>query len=101
MQELMAILAIPLKAVESALGPRHFNHDSNTSRSTLRRMTHVPGQEKNVALVNRNFYRRLARSLHQAKKNVSLQLVEEFLGRVVVIVAPLIGAAHHRHHKLA
>jgi hypothetical protein len=94
----MAILAIPLKAVESALGARHFDHDSNASCHSLRRMTHVPGQKKNISLIDRNFNRRFARGLHQSKKDVSLQLVEEFLGRVVVIVAPLIGSAHYRDH---
>jgi hypothetical protein len=60
MKELMATLAVPLIAVESALGPRHLDHDPNASSHALRRVPHVLGEEKNVPLFDWNLDRRLS-----------------------------------------
>src|ERR1700730_5481805 len=59
------------------------------------------GQKKYLAFSDRYFQRRLARRLHDSKRNVSLQLIKEFLGGVVVIIAPLIWAADNSDHHFA
>ena len=38
---------------------------------------------------------------HHAQRNVAFQLIEEFFGRIVVIVAALVRAADHGHHHFA
>ena len=101
MQQLMTVLAIPFESIQRALGARHLHHHADAARLPLRRMPHVLRQQKDLALFDRNLERRLARSLHDAKKNVALQLVEKFFGRIVVIIAPLVGTSDHGHHHLA
>src|SRR6266446_6091330 len=59
------------------------------------------GQQKDLTLLNRNFNRRLAGSFHQAKENVALQLIEELLGRIVMIVSPMVRSPHDSHHHFA
>ena len=58
-------------------------------------------KKKNVAFLNRNFKRRLARRFHHTQDNVSLQLIEEFFSRIVMIIAPLVRSSHHCHHHFA
>src|SRR6266851_2394214 len=98
--QLMAVRAIPLEGVQRAFWARHFDDDANGIRWPLRRMSKVLGQKEYFALFDWHFQRRLARSLHEAECNVSLQLVEELLGGIVVIVAPLVGPTHHGDHHL-
>src|ERR1051325_3980202 len=65
MKELVATLAIPLEAVESALGTRHLDHDSNASSHALRRVPDMLGKQKDIPLFNWNLNRRLSWILHQ------------------------------------
>src|SRR5579863_5224923 len=102
MYQLMTVLAVPFEAVQSALRARHFDdHADGSFLQSLRRMAHVLGQKKDFALFDWNFKRRLARSLHEPKKNIALQLIEKFFGRIVMIIAPIVGPAHNRDHHLA
>src|SRR5579871_2097506 len=91
MHKLMALLAIPLKAIQCAVGARHFDDHPNASRlQPLRRMPHMLWEQENFSLLDWNFEWRLTRSFHQPKKNVALQLIKEFFRRIVVIVATVI-----------
>src|SRR5579862_5152586 len=101
MQQLMTLLAIPFEAILSALGPRHLHDHTDAARLPLWRVPHVFWQQKNIALFDRNLEGRLAGSLHDTKKNVALQLVKEFFGRIVMIVATLVGTSDHSYHHLA
>src|ERR1700723_3291215 len=98
----MTLLAIPFKPIPCALRAWHLHYHSDAALlQLLGRMPHVLGQQKDLALSDRNLERRLAGSLHDAKKNVALQLVEKFFGWIVVIIAPLVGTSDHGHHHLA
>src|SRR5216684_6763465 len=99
--QLMAVRAIPLEGVQRAFRARHFDDDSDRIRWPLRRMPEVFGQKKYFTLLDWHFQRRLARSLHEAECNVPLQLIEELLGGIVMIVAPLVGPAYNGDHHFA
>src|SRR5215469_1576138 len=73
MQKLVAILAVPFKAVQRPLGSRHLHHHSDASRFALRRMARVLGKKKYFSLTDRNLTGRLAGSLHEPNRNISLQ----------------------------
>src|SRR5579871_6815446 len=100
--EVITILAIPLKAIQFALWPRHLDHYTHSSRlQSLWRMPHVFRQQKNFSLLDRYFNRRLSWSLDQPQKDVALELIKEFLGGIVMIVSPVIRTANHGHHHLS
>src|SRR5947209_13155650 len=101
MHQLMAVGAIPLESIESTFWARYLDDHANAARLPLGRMPHVLWQQKNIALFDRNFNRRLSRRLHQPKKDVTLQLIKEFFRRIVMVIAPLIRPAHNRDHDLA
>src|SRR5579863_7567756 len=102
MHQVMALIAVPFKAVFHSLRTRNFNYQSDRSRRmALRRMTRMLWQQKNFALLDGNLDRRFARRFHHANKNIALQLVEKFLGGIVVIVHTLVGSADDRHDNLA
>src|ERR1700751_3755131 len=91
MQQLVAVLAVPLEPIQRPFRPWHFDHNTDRSRlQALRRVTHMLGKQEYLPFLNRDFERRLARRFHQAKKNIALQLIKEFFRRVVVIIAPVI-----------
>src|ERR1700680_693879 len=100
-QQMMTDLAIPFKSIQRALGAWHLHHHSDAACRPLWRMPHVFWQQKDLALVYRNLDRRLARSIHGANKNVALHLVEKLFGRIIVIIAALVGTSDHGHHHLA
>src|SRR5262252_1368242 len=96
------ILAVPLKSVHRPLRPRHFDHNTQRARlQPLRRMTHVRGQQENLPFFDRNLDRWLPRRLHQAEKDVSPELIKEFLGGVVVVVSPVIRTSDNRDHQFS
>src|SRR5579872_1779260 len=64
-------------------------------------MPHMLRQQKDLALFDRNLQRRLARNFHDAEKNVSFELVEKLLRRIVVIVTPIVRSSNDRDHHLA
>src|SRR5579864_2639453 len=101
MHKLMALLAVPLKAIQCALGARHFDDHPYASRlQPLRRVPHMLWEQENFSLLDRNFEWRVTRSFHQPEKNVALQLIKEFFRRIVVIITTVIWPANHRHHHL-
>jgi hypothetical protein len=101
MQELVTIWAVPFESVDSILGPWHLDDYPNASRATLGGVAHVFGKQEHVALFDGNLQRGFAGRLHDAEKNVSLQLVKEFLGSIVMVVAPLVWSTNNGHHQLA
>src|SRR3984957_3129323 len=102
MHQMMAFFAIPFEPVPLAVRARHFHHQANRSVSVpLRRMAHMFGQQKDLTFLDRNLDRGLARRFHDPDKNVSLELVEKFFSRIVVIVHALVGPADHRHDHVA
>jgi len=74
--EVMALGAIPLKCIQGAFWARHLNNDAQAACLPLRRMTHVFRQQKYVSFSDWNLHWRLARSFHDAQKDVSLQLIK-------------------------
>src|SRR5260370_681368 len=73
MHQLMTILAIPFESIHRTLWTRHLDDDADASLlQSLRRMPLMFGHKKNLALSDRNLKRWLARSLHDAKKNIPL-----------------------------
>src|SRR5436853_7306331 len=94
----MTVLAIPFESIESAFRARHFDDHTDAPSLPLRRMPHVLRQKKNVAFFDWDLKWRFARTLHNAEENVSLELVEEFLCRIIMIVTSLVGAADYGHH---
>src|SRR5271163_2667716 len=102
MHQMMAFFAIPFEPVLFSVRARHFHHQPDRSVGVpLRRMAHMLGQQENLAFLDRNLDRRLARRFHHANKNISLELVEKFLSRIIVIVHALIRAADHGHDHVA
>src|SRR6202051_934737 len=97
----MALRAEPFERVERTFRARHFNHHPDRICRPLWRMPHMLGQKKNVAFFDRNFKRGFPRLLHDAQRNVPLQLIEEFLCWIVVMVATLVRAADYWDHHLA
>src|SRR6516162_2811142 len=93
MYEVVAVRAVPLKSVQCALRARHLNHESDGVGLTLWRVAHMLGKKKNLAFLNRNILRGLARLIDNAQNNVTLELIEELLRRIVMIVAALIRSA--------
>src|SRR5258708_12770193 len=95
--QLMAVLAVPLEAVEIAFWTRHLNDHTDCSRlEPLRRMPHMLGQQKYFSFFDWNFDRRLAGRLHDAKKNVAFQLVKEFFRGILVVSPPCLRSTYHR-----
>src|SRR6267378_5872761 len=88
-QEVVALLAVPLEAVFDAFGPRALDHQANAARfGTLRRMAQVRRHQE-----DRTFLQLEPPGLpvlHDIEMGVALHLVEEFLvGIVVVVGAPV------------
>src|SRR5262249_12960304 len=102
MQEIVTILAVPLETVRFVLRPWHLDHHTHGSRlQSLWRMSHVLGQQENFSFLDWHFDRRFSWSLDEPQKDVALQLVEELLGRIIVIIPPVVGTANHGHHHLS
>lgn len=98
MDQRAAVEAEPLEAVEVLLAPRSLDHQSDrTLDRALRRMAHVRRQEEDLAFTDRHVEDPAA--LGNLQQHVALDLIEEFLHRVVVEVDPLVRAADdHDHH---
>ena len=64
-------------------------------------MAQVPGKEEDFTFFYWNIDGRLAGFGHGAYDDVALELVEEFLGGIVVVVAALVGTADDGDHELA
>jgi hypothetical protein len=102
MDQVVTLPAIPFKAVFGALGTRNFDYQTDGSRRvTLRRMAHVLWQQKDLALLDRYLQGRLSRLFHHANENIAFQLVEKFLGGIVVIIHALIGSTYDGHDNVA
>src|SRR3984957_19229956 len=99
---MVTFLAVPFESVLHSFRSRHFNNQSNRSGiKPLRRVRHVFWQEENFSFLNGDLDGRFAWFRHQAQKNISFQLVEKFLGGVVVIAVAVLRPSHHGYHHLA
>src|SRR6202007_2010306 len=101
MQQLMTILAVPFESIENTIRAWHFHYDADGVRLALGGMPHVLRQQKNLAFFDRNVDGGLAGILHDAKRNIALQLVEKLFVGIIVIIAPLVGTSDHGHHHFA
>src|SRR3954469_264348 len=75
------------------------DHQAHRVGGPLRRVRRVGREQEDLALADGDVHRLL--SLQHAQVDVALHLVEELLALVDVVVGALVGAPHHRHHKVA
>ena len=93
------LLAVPLKAVELARAPLALDHEPHRVGAALRRMRHARRQQQDLAFADRHID--AVPVLHGLEQNVALELVEEFLGRIDVIVGARVRAADHHDDEFA
>ena len=100
--QVMTFPAVPFKAVFRAFGTRNFDDQANRAGSeALRRMTRVFRKQKDLAFLDGNFDGRFAGLFHHANENIAFQLVEKFLGGIVVIIQARIRAAYDGDDNVA
>ena len=88
--------AIPFHCVQGAFRAGRFDHQPDRAvLRALRRMAHMGGQKENVALADRHVIELAAGGVEQLQDHVALQLIEEFLDRIVVIIGALVRPANH------
>jgi hypothetical protein len=96
-QSRMAAFAEPKKSVLLVGAAFAFHYQAYRVCKPLRRMRHMAGEEQDIACANRYIDRFTA--LHGFQQHFAFKLVEEFFARVVVIIAPRVGAAHDHDDK--
>src|SRR5438309_3772731 len=91
-QEMVALLAIPLEPVHDALRPGALDHQADAAPfGALRRMAQVRRHEEDRAFFQLDASRLAA--FHDVEKGVAFHLVEEFLVGIVVEVGAPVGPA--------
>src|SRR5258708_7935234 len=92
-QEVAALLAIPLESVFDTLGAGALDHQADASGfRPLRRMPHMRRHKEDRTFLQ--FESPGLSILHDVEKGVALKLVEEFLVGIVVVVGALVRPAH-------
>ncbi len=91
-EEMVALLAIPLEPVFDALRPGALDHQTDAARfGSLRRMTQVRRHKEDRAFFQLDASRLAA--FHDVEGGVAFHLVEEFLVGIVVVVGAPVGPA--------
>jgi hypothetical protein len=102
MNQVMAFAAVPFEGVFGAFGTWNFDDQADRAGGkTLRRMARVFRKQKDFSLFDGDFDGRFSGLLHHADENVALQLVEKFLGGIVVIIHALVWPADYRDDDIA
>src|SRR5262245_8120869 len=102
MHPLTALEAEPFEAVDITLAPSPFDDQADRARDRpLRRMTRVRPDQEYIAFPDLHVVDLAV--LGDLENHVALELIEEFLDRIVVEIDPLVRAAddHHRHVGIA
>ena len=98
-QQLLAAFAIPLKAVLLRRPTHPFDHQAHGVSRAARRMRRVSWQHQHVACADRDVDDFTV--LQRAQYDVALELVEEFIARVDMKIAAIIGAADDHDNEFA
>src|SRR5579864_4968465 len=98
MKQRLAFCAIPLEAVDHACGALALDDQADASVRPLRRVPNMRWKKKDAAFADRKIARPPV--LADAQHHVALDLIEEFLERIVVKIGAPIGPAHDRDDEI-
>src|SRR5579864_2855019 len=99
MEERVAARTIPFEAVDHPRRTLPLDHEPDCPHRSLRRMAQMRRQQEDRSLANRQIMRLTV--FENAEHHVALELIEEFLERIVMIVGAAVGTAHHRDDEVA
>src|SRR5690606_14016104 len=97
MQEIAAVEAEPLEAIEGSGWAWGFDHQSKgTGNWALWRVAHVRWQHEDLAFADRHVINLPA--FGDLQQHVPFELVEELRHGIIVEIHPLVGTSHHHDH---
>src|SRR5215813_11194893 len=99
MHERAAFEAVPFEGVDLVGLSLWFHHKTDGFRRPLRRMSYMRGQQEYFALPNRHIVKITV--VADLQHHVALQLVKEFLHRVVMIIGAFVWTADYHHGHFA
>ena len=93
------VLAEPHQAIQTPLRPRLLDHHSHRIREPHGIMRNVPGQQEELPFVDVDVFELVCGRLDSFEEHAAFVLVEEFRGRVQVVVGTRVGTAdNHDGH---
>lgn len=87
-------LTIPPQTIHTPLRPRLLNHNANRIRKPHRIVRHISWQQEQLSLIDVYVPKLVCGGLDGFQQHAAFVLVEEFRGRVDVVVCAGVGAAY-------